>query len=154
MSILDAELILMDTQNIARTAGDVVGESVVYIPAIKNFKGSTIDDSPNNSGKLFWNAVVEGTDLLAGTTGSTVTLYLMVDTDNVPTTGGTVILTSQTLTVNDTTTNHPKGTVICSIPLPAGSLDQYFGVLVTIGTQTLSAGAVTSWIGSSIQQGQ
>lgn len=153
MPIKDNDLILMDETDIATTATSKAVGAVVRIPKGKDFKGNAADDRPNVSGRLYWNCVVEGTDLLAGTTGSVVTLTLYNHKTNTPTDGGTAILATVPVSVNDTTTNKPAGTVLGSIPLPSGALKEYFQVYLTVDTQTLAAGKVSSWIGGPIQQG-
>lgn len=152
MSILDSQLILCDTQDINSAAGDVVGEHVVYIPRGVDHKGVAENDRPNVSDRLHLNVLVEDVDLLAAVDGSVLTIALMNDTDDVPTTGGDVIITED-FTV-DTPSNYPAGTQLMSIALPQGQLKEYFGILFTIATQTLSTGKITAWIGTPIQQGK
>lgn len=155
MPIMDSQLIICEAMSIAASAAaHVHGTNIVYIPQIKNHKGTAIDDSPNNSGKLFWNVVVEDEDLLAAVDGSVVTFYLYngaTGTNPLIDNSGVAIL-SKAITEN-TPTEHPDGTLICSIPLPAGALDQYFDIYVTVETQDLSTGKITSWIGGPVQQG-
>ncbi|MCK5608528.1 hypothetical protein KAR91_41990 [Candidatus Pacearchaeota archaeon] len=152
MSTLDSQLILADTQDINSGAGTVVGESVVYIPRGVDHTGTAENDRPNVSDRLHLNVLVEGTDLLAAVDGCVLTIALMNDTDDVPTTGGDVIIT-QDFTV-DTPSNYPAGTQLMSVALPQGQLKEYYGILFTIATQTLSTGTVTAWIGPAIQQGK
>jgi hypothetical protein len=150
---MDEQLLLCEELDIAGVSGtDTTSTNEIYIPQIKDHKGTSIDDSPNNSGKLFWNCVVEGADLLAGTDGSTIQCDLWCHSATGAVDNGSIILT-KTITAN-TPTDQPDGTQLFSIPLPAGQLDQYFEAEFTIGVQTLSTGKVTSWIGNSIQQGQ
>lgn len=149
---IDSQLILCDEQDINSAAGTVVGEHVVYIPRGVDHKGVAENDRPNVSDRLHLNVVVETTDLLAAVDGSVLTIALMNDTDVVPTTGGDVILTKD-FTV-DTPSNYPAGTQLMSVALPQGQLKEYYGILFTIATQTLSTGVITAWIGAPIQQGQ
>lgn len=152
MPIMDDQLLFCEELDISGVSGtDTTGTSEIYIPQVKNFKGTAIDDSPNNGGGLYWNCVVEGADLLAGTDGSTIKCDLWNHSATGAVDSGSIILT-KTITAN-TPTDHPDGTQLFSIPLPAGSLDQYFEVEFTIGAQTLSTGKVSSWIGGPIQQG-
>ena len=154
MPIQDAQLMLCDTQDIsASAAASVVGESVVYIPRGVDHTGTAENDRPNVSGRLHLNVVVEDTDLLAAVDGSVVTIALYNDTDSVPTTGGDVLITKD-FTVNTPAVNYVDGTQLMSIPLPVGQLKEYYGILVSVATQDLSAGAITAWIGTPIQQGQ
>lgn len=153
MSILDSQLILCDTQDINSAAGTVVGEHVVYIPRGVDHKGVAENDRPNVSDRLHLNVVVEDTDLLAAVDGCVLTIALMNDTDSVPTTGGDVIITKD-ITINTPAVNYVAGTQIMSVALPQGQLKEYYGILFTIATQTLSTGAITAWIGTPIQQGK
>ena len=152
MPIMDAELLLCEELDINGVSGtDTNSTNEIYIPQVKNHKGTSIDDSPNNSGRLFWNCVVEGADLLAAVDGSTIKCDLYNHSATGAVAGGVIIL-SKTITAN-TPTDHPDGTLLLSIPLPAGQLDPYFEAEFTIGVQTLTTGKVTSWIGNSVQQG-
>lgn len=156
MPIMDSELLFCESMSIAaNAAAHVHGTNIVYIPQVKNFKASAIDDSPNNSGRLFWNVVVEDTALLAAVDGSVVTFSLYngdTGTNPLIDNSGTAIL-SKSITCN-TPTDHPDGTLILSIPLPAGQLHPYFDIYIAVATQNLSAGAITSWIGGPVQQGE
>jgi len=152
MPIMDAELLLCEELDINGVSGaDTNSTNEIYIPQIKNHKGAASDDSPNNSGELFWNCVVEGADLLAGTDGSTIKCDLYNHSATGAVAAGEIILT-KTITAN-TPTEHPDGTQLFSLALPAGPLHPYFEAEFTIGVQTLTTGKVTSWIGNSIQQG-
>lgn len=153
MSIVDAQLILCDEQDINSAAGVVVGENVVYIPRGVDHKGVAENDRPNVSDRLHLNVIVEGVDLLAAVDGCVLTIALMNDTDVIPTTGGDVILTKD-ITINTPAVNYVAGTQIMSVPLPHGPLKEYYGILFTIATQTLSTGGITAWIGPAIQQGK
>lgn len=149
MPIMDSQLLLCEELSVAAAAGaSTVSTNVIYLPAPVDHKGTSIDDRPNQSGRLYFNVVVEGTALLAAVDGSVVTFALYNDTDSTPTTGGTVIC-SKAVTCN-TPTEHPDGTLICSIPLPATTLEAYYGMLVSVATQELSAGTVTAWIGGPV----
>jgi hypothetical protein len=155
MPIMDSELLICEEMSIAAAAGaHTHGTNIIKIPKIKNFKGTEISDSPNVSGELYWNVVVEGADLLAAVDGAVVTFYLYngaTGTNPLIDNGGVVIL-SKAITEN-TPTEHPDGTLILSIPLPIGQLLEYFDIYVTVATQALSTGKITSWIGGSVQQG-
>lgn len=152
MPIMDSQLLLCEAQSIAAAAaGSTVSTNVVYIPQVVDHKGVAVNDRYNVSDRLHLNIVVEDENMLAAVNGSVVTFGLYNDTDDVPTTGGDVIVT-KAITEN-TPTEHPDGTQICSIPLPSGQLKPYFGLKTSIATQTLSTGKITAWIGGPIQQG-
>lgn len=152
MPIMDDQLLLCEAQSIAAAAGSsTVSTNVIYLPQVRDHKAALMNDRPNVSDRLHLNIVVEDEDLLAAVNGSVVTFELYNDTDAVPTTGGDVIVT-KAITEN-TPTEHPDGTQICSIPLPADQLKPYFGLKTSIATQALSTGKITAWIGGPIQQG-
>lgn len=156
MPIMDSQLIFCEALSIAGAAATHKhGTNIVYLPQIKNHKGVAADDSPNNSGRLFWNIVVEDEDLLAAVDACKITFYLYngdTGTNPLIDNSGVAIL-SKEITEN-TPTEHPDGTQILSIPLPAGQLHPYFDIYVTVADQELATGKITSWIGNAIQQGQ
>ena len=153
MPIMDKEMVLCESMSIAKNADESTDSTYeIYIPQVKNHKGTAIDDSPNNSGRLYWNCVVEDEDLLAAAPSATITFSLYNHSATGAVAGGSVIL-SKAIT-ETTTSGHPDGTLLFSIPLPAGQLDQYFEMNVAIATQNLSKGKVTSWIGGPVQQGE
>lgn len=153
MSIMDAELLLCESQSIAATAGgSTTSTNVIYIPQVNDHTDTASNDRPNVSDRLHLNVVVEDEDLLAAVDGSVVTIALYNDTDAVPTTGGDVIITKD-ITVNTPAVNYVDGTQIMSTPLPSTLLKPYFGLLSSVATQDLSTGKITAWIGTPIQQG-
>ena len=153
--IMDSQLLICEGMSIAAAAGaHVHGTNIVRINNVKDHKGVTMKDRPNVSGRLHWNVVVEDEDMKAAVDGSIVTFYLyngatgtnpLIDNAGVP-------ILSKAITEN-TPTEHPDGTLILSIPLPVEQLEEYFDIYVTVGTQNLSTGKITSWIGGPVQQG-
>lgn len=149
MPVRDALLIFCDELDISGVATTTtVFTDVVPVPATTDFKGNSGYDSPGIMGQLFWNVIVDGADLLAGTDGSIVTFKLFSDTDATPTTGGDVI--DQFSVTCNTPTEHPDGYVLASRPLPIEAIKPYIGCTAYVADQTLSTGKVTSWIGSAI----
>ena len=155
MPIMDSQLIFCEELSIAGAAATHKhATNIVYIPQVKNHKGTAVDDSPNNSGKLFWNVVVEAEDLCASVDGSIVTFYLYNGaTGTNPLIDNSGVAIASIAITENTPTEHKDGTLICSIPLPAGQLEPYFDIYVTVATQELATGKITSWIGNSVQQG-
>lgn len=156
MPIMDNDFVMCEEKSIVANAGaHVHGTNVVTIPKVKDFKGADMKDRPNVSGRLYWNVVVEDADILAAVNGATVTFYLYngaTGTNPLIDNGGAAIL-SRAITAN-TPTGHPDGTLICSIPLPSGQLEEYYDTYVTVAGQNLSTGKITSWIGGPVQQGK
>lgn len=152
MPIMDAQLLLCESMSIAAAAGaSTKSTNVIYIPPGVDHQGAAVDDRYNVSQRLNLNIVVEDEDLLAAVDGSVVTFELFNDDSATPVDLGVAIAT-HALTEN-TPTEHPDGTQICSIPLPVGQLEAYFELKVSIATQDLSTGKITAWIGGPIQQG-
>lgn len=135
----------------AAAAGSTVLTDVIDLGALLTHTGAALTDRPNVSGRLHWNCIVDGEDMLAAVDGSVATFELYADSDSTPTTGGTVILT-KAITEN-TPTEHPDGTQLFCIPLPITPFGRYLGVKVSIATQTLSTGKVSCWVGPPLQQG-
>lgn len=153
--MMDAQLVFCESMSIAATAGSHVhSTNMVSLPATYNFKGTAMDDSPNNSGNLFLNIVVEDENLTAASNSSVVTFYLYngaTGTAPLPDNSGVAIM-SKSISVNSTS-NYPDGTLICSMPLPAGPLKRHFDLYVTVATQNLSTGKITAWLGAQPQLG-
>lgn len=135
----------------AAAGGSTVLTDVINLGALKTHTGTALLDRPNVSGRLHWNCIVDGEDLLAAVDGAVLTFELYADSDETPTTGGTVIL-SKAITEN-TPSEHKDGTQLFSIPLPITPFGQYLGVKVGVATQALSTGKVSCWIGPPLQQG-
>jgi hypothetical protein len=154
MGVRDDDLDLcsaLDISGVATTSTD--STDWVHIPQVKDHKDTSVNDRPNVSGRLHWNCVVDGADLLAGTDGSIITFTLHADTDATSiTTDGDVILT-KAITAN-TPADQADGTYLFSIPLPVDQFNPYLQMKAVISVQTLSTGSIASWIGTPIQQGQ
>lgn len=147
---MDAELVFGESMAIGTTAGTTVFTNVIDLGAIIDHKGASLQNRINLGDNMALNIVVEDADILAAVDGSVVTFRLYDDTDTVPTTGGRQLL-EFAITAN-TPTEHPDGTQICSLPLPAMKVNRYLGMSVEIATQNLSTGKVTAWLGSVAQQ--
>ena len=120
MPIMDAELVLCEAQSIAGVATTTtVSTNVIDTGALVNHKNASLQQSIM-SGKMCLNIVVEDEDMLAAVDGSIVTFRLFDDSDTTPTTGGRQIL--EFAVTENTPTEHPDGTKICSLPLPAWTM--------------------------------
>ena len=153
--IMDDQLKFCESFSIAANAGNHVhGTNIVRISNVKDHKGVTVKDRPNVSGRLYWNVVVEDEDMLAAVDGSIVTFYLYngaTGTNPLIDNAG-VVIDSVVITEN-TPSEHKDGTLLFSRAIPQGQLEEYFDIYVTVGTQHLSTGKVTAWIGGPVQQG-
>lgn len=153
MPIMDAQLLFSESQSIAGNAGtSTESTNIVYIPKVLDHLGASQNDRYFVNHNLFLNVVVEDTALLAAVDGCVLTIALYADTDaTTVTTDGDIILTKN-FTCN-TPADQGDGYVLMSVPLPVETMKPYLAVKYTKATQNLSAGAVTAWIGTSIQQG-
>ena len=148
MPIMDSELLLCEAQSIAGVATTTtVSTNVIDTGALVDHKNASLQQSIM-SGKMCWNCVVEDENMLAAVDGSVVTFRLFDDSDTTPTTGGRQIL--EFAVTENTPTEHPDGTKLFSIPLPAMPLSRYLGMSTNIATQDLSTGKVSAWIGPAI----
>lgn len=150
----DAQLIFTTAQAISGSANDVIvlTDQILINQVKSGLTGSLGDDRPNVSGKLHWNCIVDGADLLAAVDGCVITFRLYADSDSTPTTGGTVI---DTFAITENTpSEHLDGSYLFSRALPHGTFGPYLGVTATLTVQNLTTGKVTSWIGPPLQQGK
>lgn len=149
--IRDAELILCEQESIAGSAGSSkISTNVLDLGQVQDCVGALQNDRVNVSNRLLLNVVVEGEALVAAVDGCIVTLELYNDADNVPTSGGDIIIT-KAITVN--TAGVPIGTQLASIALPFGQLKPFIGLKASIAAQNLSSGKISAWIGTGMQQG-
>lgn len=153
MGIMDSELIFEEGWDISGSANDTdTSDNVIYLPAVTDHKGDSMNQGPNVSGRLCWNGVVEDTDLLAAVDGSVITFSLYAHTSATNVTSSGTLIDSVSITAN-TPTDHPDGTQLFCRPLPMGQIAPYLQVKRAIATQDLSTGGVTIFISPPIQQG-
>ncbi len=151
--IMDENLVFSESQDISGNSGtNENSTSEIYIPRGVDHTGVAENDRPNVSSRLFWNCVVEDTDLAAASNSCALTFDLYNHSATGAVAGGSVI-DSVTISVNQTS-NYPDGTRVFSRALPQGQLAPYYEVKISRATQNLSTGAITMWIGGPIQEGQ
>lgn len=152
MPIMDSQLLFSESQDISGAAASNENSSnEIYLPQVLDHKEVAMNDRPNVSGRLFWNCVVEDTDLAAAGDSCALTFELYNHTATGAVAAGSVIDTV-TVSVNQTS-NYPDGSLVFSRGLPQGQLSAYFEVKISRATQDLSTGAITMWIGSQPQIG-
>lgn len=151
--IMDENLVFSESQDISGNAGTTENSTnEIYIPRGVDHKGTAENDRPNVSGRLFWNCVVEDTDLAAALDSCALKFELYNHSATGAVAGGSVI---DTVDISvDATSNYPDGSRVFSRSLPQGQLAPYYEVKVSRATQNLSTGAITMWIGGPIQEGQ
>jgi hypothetical protein len=151
--IMDSQLLFSEAQSIAGTSGtSTTSTNEVYIPKVKDHKGSDMSDRYNVSGRLFWNCVVEDEDLQAAGDSCALTIELYNHTATGAVASGSAI-DSVVLSVANTSIDYPDGSLLFSRELPVTQLSPYFEVKYGRATQNLSKGKVTCWIGGPVHQG-
>jgi hypothetical protein len=155
MPIMDAELLFGESIDLGSTSAtsSVSGTNVVYIPQVKDHKGSSQNDYPNVSGRLCLNMVVEDEALQGSAGSSVITIRLYNHTAAAGIASGDQIIEHIAITASASGTTYADGTQIMCVPLPIRQLKPYFGVNFAVATTKLAAGKVTAWLGPPIQQG-
>ncbi len=151
----DEQLMFCHEQSLPTTSGTHIHSTdAIYIPAVVDHKGAAMDDRPFTNGKLYWNCTVEGEDMLAAVDGAVVTFYLYNGaTGTQPLIDNSGVVVDTVVITENTPSEHPDGTLLFSRALPQGQYEAYWDVYVTVGTQNISTGKITSWFGPPAQQG-
>lgn len=150
---MDSQLLFSEAQSIVGNDGTATtSTNEVYVPQVLDHKGSSMNDRPNVSGKLFWNCVVEDQDLQAEVDGCVLTVSLYNHTATGAVASGSPI-DEVSFTINNSAVAYPDGSKLFSRAIPVGQLSPYFEVKYAKATQNLSSGKVTCWIGPQIQEG-
>lgn len=141
--ILDERLEFADATSVAAAAGTAV-------------IGDVIDLSVNEDiglGEDLWVIIQTTTEIITGGSAGTIQFYVV--SDSLATLGAATLanctqhLTSGSLVTDDAGSNDDKlnaGGVILAAKLPSGSYERYLGILATIGTTTVTAGAVNAFL--------
>lgn len=142
--ILDERLEFADATSVAATAGTAVLGDVIDL-------GAGVDDI--GIGEDMWIVIQATTEIITGGTAGTIEFFVV--SDSLATLGSATLanctqhLTSGSLVTDDSAANSDKlnaGGVILAARLPAGDYERYLGILVTIGTTTVTAGAVNAFL--------
>jgi hypothetical protein len=142
--ILDERLEFADATSVANAAGTTVLGDVIDL-------GAGVADI--GIGEDMWVVIQTTTEIITAGTAGTIQFYLV--SDSLATLGAAVLasctehLSSGSLVTDDAAANDAKlnaGGVILAARLPAGTYERYLGILVTIGGQTVTAGAVNAFL--------
>lgn len=157
MSILDAQLIFSDGQDISSitAGGNSDSTNDIDITEYTNKTGTATNDRPNVSGRLNLNVTVGSTALTAASDGATLTIALFADTDATTiSTDGTEILRRQ-VTVNSSAVSGSTsaGSVLMSVPLPTERFGAHLIVNYAVATQNMAGGTVNAWLGPPCYSG-
>ena len=144
--ILDERLEFADATSVAAGTGTTVLGDVIDL-------GATPTTRDIGIGEPMWLVIQTTTEVITG--GAAGTIQFDVVSDSLATLGGAVVAsctlhaTTGALVTDDAALNDAKlnaGEVIMAIQLPAGTYERYLGILVTIGTTTVTAGAVNAFL--------
>lgn len=118
--------------------------------------GDVIDLSVNQDigiGEDVWIVIQTATEIITGGTAGTIQFYVV--SDSLATLGAATLasctehLRSASLVTDDSAANSTElnaGGTILAARLPAGSYERYLGVLATIGSTTVTAGAINAFL--------
>jgi hypothetical protein len=149
MSVLDSELLFGEAIDIGSTSASasVSGTNVIYLPKVKNHKGSSVNQQPNNSGRLYLNMVVEDEALGTASGSAVVTCRLYAHTAAASYVSGDQIIEKAITVAAVASTAYGDGVQIMSHPLPAGDIKPYLGINFAVATKKVTQGKITAWIG-------
>lgn len=140
--ILDARNEFCDATSVAAAAGTALVGNVIDLGSVTNY--------PANSDGLYLVISVD-TEVITGGSAGTIQFKLASDAQAAIATDGsaTVHYTSASLVTDDSAANSDllnAGGQICAVELPRGSYERYLGILCTIGTTTVTAGAINAFL--------
>lgn len=140
--ILDERLEFADAESVAGAAGTALIGDVIDL-------GEAGRDIGN--GELLYLCIQTATEIITGGTAGTIQFSLASDAQAAIATDGsaTVHLTSASLVTDDADANSDTlnaGGNILFAALPMGTYERYLGILCTIGTTTVTAGAINAFL--------
>jgi hypothetical protein len=149
--ILDELLELADATSVAAAAGTAVIGDVIDLSAIT---GQDV-----GMGEDMFIVIQTTTEIITG--GSAGTIQFFVVSDSLSTLGGgtvagsTLHLSTKAYVTDDSAANDAEmnaGGVILAAQLPRGTYERYLGVLATIATTTVTAGAVNIFLTKDVSK--
>lgn len=143
--ILDERLEFADAASVAAAAGTTVLGDVIDLGAVTNLDIGV--------GEPMWLIIQTTTEII--TAGAAGTMQFFLVSDSLATLGAATVAnctthaTSGALVTDDAAANSAKfdvGGVIMAVRLPSDIYERYLGILVTIATTTVTAGAVNAFL--------
>lgn len=140
--ILDELLEFADAVSVAAAAGTALIGDVIDLGAASRDIGIGDD---------VWLVIQTDTEIITGGAAGTIEFQLASDAQAAIATDGsaTVHLTSASLVTDDAAANSAAlnaGGTILAAKLPSGTYERYLGILCTIGTTTVTAGAINAFL--------
>jgi len=142
--ILDETLEFADAVSVAAAASTALIGDVVDL-------GATVKDF--GMGQPVWVVITTDTEVI--TAGSAGTIQFFVVSDSLATLGAGVVasctthLSSPAYVTDDSAANSDQlnaGGLILAAQLPHGDYERYLGILCTIGTTEVTAGAINAYL--------
>lgn len=142
--ILDERLEFADATSVAAAAGTAVLGDVIDLGSASRDVGL---------GEELWLIIQTTTEIITGGAAGTIQFFLV--SDSLATLGSATLasctehLRTKSLVTDGTDANDPElkaGQVIYAARLPPGTYERYLGILTTIATTTVTAGAVNAFL--------
>lgn len=140
--ILDERLEFADAVSVAAGAGTALIGDVIDL-------GSTSSDI--GLGEDLYLVIQTATEIITGGSAGTIQFFLASDAQAAIATDGsaTIHASSASLVTDDAGANSAAlnaGGTILAVRLPVGTYERYLGILATIGTTTVTAGAINAFL--------
>lgn len=140
--ILDSRNEFADATSVAAGAGTALVGNVIDL-------GEASRDIGN--GEPLYLVIQTDTEVITGGSAGTIQFSLASDAQAAIAVDGsaTVHFNSATLVTDDAAANSAAlnaGGVIAAVALPQGTYERYLGILVTIGTTTVTAGKINAFL--------
>ncbi|HEY9155581.1 MAG TPA: hypothetical protein VIM69_10640 [Opitutaceae bacterium] len=139
---MDDRLEFADAASVAAAAGTALIGDVVDLGSVQRDVGA---------GQPLWFVITCATSIITGGTAGTIQFSLVSDAQAAIATDGsaTVHLTSRAFVTDDDALNDlDAGEIVFAAPLPieGAAYERYLGVLATVGTTTVTAGAINAFL--------
>lgn len=140
--ILDERNEFADATSVAGSAGTALIGDVIDL-------GGTSQDI--GLGEDLYLVIQTATEVITGGSAGTIQFFLASDAQAAIATDGsaTIHASSASLVTDDAAANSAAlnaGGTILAVRLPAGTYERYLGILATIGTTTVTAGAINAFL--------
>lgn len=146
--IFDERNEFADAVSVAGSAGTALIGDVIDLGATTNYPGD---------GEPLYLVITTDTEVITGGSAGTIQFSLASDAQAAIATDGTatVHLSSASLVTDDAAANSDAlnvGGTILAVALPMGAYERYLGVLVTIGTTTVTAGKINAFLTKDVSR--
>lgn len=138
--ILDESLEFADAVSVAAAAGTALIGDVVDLSLVGSDLGN---------GEDMWVVIRTTTEIITAGAAGTIQFFLASDAQAAITTGFTQHLASSVLVSDDAAANSSElnaGGTILMAKLPTGTYERYLGIMCTIATTTVTAGAIDAFL--------